>query len=561
MRYLDPQTGEVFDTATGTIAPGVKGVTPAIDKGMHDAMSDMPPPPSLHRYSPTEGISPLENFLAGAGRSVYETGRGLGQLAGIIPQSQIDEARRLDAPLMESTAGQLGNVAGAVGQMASPGLLLKGAGVLPGVARTILNPRTATQAAAAGGLFSAAQPVVEGESRGLNAALGAAGGAAGQMAGRYIAQGVKGVSPYMKQVADKARRLGAKVTPAAETGNTALRQVESSFASNPLTSNRFADIKANNQEVLNKVAARAMGEDGTEITEHVLGRADKRIKAVFNRVFRGKTLPMPKTTLGEIEDISAAYLHSPTGRGDATFGHITDYLNEELAGGTITGKQYLAIHNELQKTIRSAWRGENSNPELARATQDILDVLDSQAAKGLTKPERAAYAKARTQWGNKTKIEATLNGQHVSGPKLANMLKKKDKGGFLRGGGRADRATQDLYDMARFADVYRGIVGDSGTATRLSMPQLVGSEVTHTGIGGLLAHALGVDPLTGMAAGAVAAPAMMKGAQSAYLSAPARAALTYGGLPPGLLSSAIQGGVPKVATEVITPEARPPRRR
>ena len=558
------------DLAARKHTPMARAVSPAIEQGMRAAAEDVPPVLShylelkrqaaqLPQYSPLG--SAYENFMAGAGRSVVETGRGLGQLAGIIPQSQIDEARRLDQPLMDTGAGQLGNIAGSVAQMATPGLALKGAGVLPGVAGAILNPRTAAQAAAAGGLFSAAQPTVTGESRGLNAALGAAGGAAGQKLASVVTQGVGKASPYIRDLSQKASKLGMKLTPGQAAKSVPLRQMEASFESNPLTSGWFSDLKSHNQAVLNRTAAHAIGEDTDEITEYALGAADKRIKGVFRKVFRGKDIAMPKSTLGEIEDISTAYTHSPTGRGDATFKHVVDYLNDELAGGNVSGEKYLNIHNELTKVVRNAWRGENANPELAQSVQDIIDVLDSQSAKTLSAKELSAWSKARTQWGNKVKIESSLNGANVSGPKLANLLKRKDKTGFLRGGGRSDKATQDLYTLAHFADNFRGLVGDSGTPTRLAIPNLVSGSIGGGGIGGLLAHQLGLDPVTGALVGGAAGPALMKGLEAGYTSAPMRGLLTYGGMNPGSIPSLIQGGLPKAATEALTPEAGPPRRR
>jgi hypothetical protein len=50
----------------------------------------------------------------------------------------------------------------------------------------------------------------------------------------------------------------------------------------------------------------------------------------------------------------------------------------------------------------------------------------------------------------------------VSGLNLASALTRKDPNGFVFG-----RNTTPMYEAARFAQAFRPIVGDSGTATRM----------------------------------------------------------------------------------------------
>src|SRR3954467_4142703 len=51
-------------------------------------------------------------FLAGAGKAFSDLGRGAGQLVGAVDQKDIDESRRLDAPLMATGSGTAGNIIG-----------------------------------------------------------------------------------------------------------------------------------------------------------------------------------------------------------------------------------------------------------------------------------------------------------------------------------------------------------------------------------------------------------------------------------------------------------------
>ncbi len=77
---------------------------------------------------PTEGMSTYDKVMAGAGKAFADVGRGIGQLTGLTSQQDIDEAKRLDAPLMDTGAGLTGNVAGNLATMIGPGAALGAAG-------------------------------------------------------------------------------------------------------------------------------------------------------------------------------------------------------------------------------------------------------------------------------------------------------------------------------------------------------------------------------------------------------------------------------------------------
>ncbi len=62
--------------------------------------------------NPTAGMSTFDKVAAGFGKSIYDTGRGIGQLAGMVDSGDVERARALDAPLMATKAGLGGNIAG-----------------------------------------------------------------------------------------------------------------------------------------------------------------------------------------------------------------------------------------------------------------------------------------------------------------------------------------------------------------------------------------------------------------------------------------------------------------
>lgn len=157
---------------------------------------------ALAPSDPTAGESAFTNFAAGAGRSIYETGRGLGQLVGAVSDEDVEEARQLDAPLMQSNAGGMGNLGGLAAQLIGPGAVAKGvqgvatgAGMLrtakvAGAAGRALLPTGALGNIAQGAALGAIQPTTRKESRAGNAALGAVGGGLGYMV-PGVARGVR----------------------------------------------------------------------------------------------------------------------------------------------------------------------------------------------------------------------------------------------------------------------------------------------------------------------------------------------------------------------------------
>lgn len=157
--------------------------------------------PAVERaYNPTQDMSGMERFTAGAGKAVADMGRGIRQalaedhrLAWMLDKVGIDreiaDARERDAALMETGAGMAGNIAGNVAAMA-PAAFVPGANTMAG-------------AATIGALSGTLIPTVGDDSRVGNAAFGAGTSMLGQYAGK------KGAEYLGKKIAaaDKAPPL------------------------------------------------------------------------------------------------------------------------------------------------------------------------------------------------------------------------------------------------------------------------------------------------------------------------------------------------------------------
>lgn len=216
---------------------------------------------------PTADMSGMDKFLSGAGKAFVDVGRGVGQIVGAGDRTSIDEARKLDAPLMNTGAGIAGNIAGNVAAYA-PLAMVPGANTVVGAGLT-------------GGLVGATQPVGEEDSRLKNTAIGAGLGALAHYGGNKLS------STLQKRAASKAANLAsqqaknavrdATLKEAQEAGYIVPRSLYNpSFASNRLESlaGKAAtkqQAAAANQDITNALAKKALGmADDTPLSKSAL---------------------------------------------------------------------------------------------------------------------------------------------------------------------------------------------------------------------------------------------------------------------------------------------------
>lgn len=210
-------------------------------------------------FDPTSDMSTGQRVLAGIGKGFVDTGRGIGQLLGAVSKKDIEESRSLDAPLMRTTAGQVGNILGNVAA-AVPTFAIPGAASLRGAALI----------GAGQGLL---QPALDGNERLRNTGVGAAAGAGGVVVGRAIGAAAQGARALIDPFTDVGRKkiagrtlarfasdpnaissatgqrtiTGATPTLAEETGDRGLAQLMDSLRSiDPQIANRFAQRASDN---------------------------------------------------------------------------------------------------------------------------------------------------------------------------------------------------------------------------------------------------------------------------------------------------------------------------
>jgi hypothetical protein len=200
----------------------------------------------------------LGNAVAGFGKAFSDAGQGIGQLiptdlhgGTLVSRADVAESRKLDAPLMKTGGGKVGNFAGNAA-MAIPATAAAGASI--------------PAAAGVGAVMGLIQPSVSTGETAANVGLGAVGSAGGQ----YVANKLGGV--VAKQQADNALQaaLASKKNGVAKMASDAGYALPLEDIGNPSLMSRLLSgvggkiktaqtFSERNQGVTNSLAASEIG--------------------------------------------------------------------------------------------------------------------------------------------------------------------------------------------------------------------------------------------------------------------------------------------------------------
>lgn len=455
---------------------------------------------------PTEGMSGFEKFMAGVGKSFVDTGEGLGQLVGLVPDSQVAERRRLDEPLLHG-AGLAGNIVGQITQTAVPipaAFAARGAAALG---------RAAPLASAAirGGLLSASQGTVGDESRLLNGGIGASAGILGQGIASGSSALVKGaisrMEPVAAKLAQKAEGFGLDLGLPSLTDNTFVRTVASQMERLPF-SGATKRAKAN-QAAFNRQVGKTFGADSDKITEEVFAGAKTKLQNVFEHLSSKNDLTFNS---GDVSSLKSVLDEAQRLAGSDTARTVRGWANELLskvdAEGKIPGKAYQSFDSRLSKVLKG---GGEPAYYLGRLRDVVRSAMDDSISAG----DRKAWQVARKQYAALKTVEplvAKAKDGNISPQSLMGRV-TADSAGKAR---MATGSAGELGDLARIGQRFLKEAPNSGTADRLLVNAAVGGGLygaQHQGYispetamylgGGLLANRVGLNILNsrGLAAG------------------------------------------------------------
>ena len=436
---------------------------------------EQPPAPEI---DPTEGNSFGKNAMIGAGKFFVDTARGVKQVLGVGDQAalqrEVDESRRLDAPLMRTAGGKVGNI-GAAAITAAPAMFIPGANTVAG-------------SALVGAGLGAASPVATGESRMENAAIGAAGGAVGQgianTVGRVI-RPVRGPAPSGEHAAliAEAERRGIPLSAGQITQSRPLQALESTMRDMPFTAGRSEAFRQSQQAGLNRALTRTFGEDAQALTPEILGRAKDRIGGVFRDVSNRNALQLDNTfddALRAVRDANTKAGPLASGKVDDVAQWLSDFgKSQPVATGLLdaagnpvmvspprtamSGDQYQTLRSILTRNSKDAYQAGNS--QLGGALKGLRNALDDAAERSISPADQAAWRAARKEYANLKTIEKAVKSDgsgEAFAARLAGEVRKANPNAFLYGQGDTELST-----LAKLGNgILKDSVPNSGTAQR-----------------------------------------------------------------------------------------------
>lgn len=423
------------------------------------------------------------NVLSGMGKALVDIKRGIQQVGGANNQQEIDESRRLDAPLMKTTAGVVGNVAGNMGALA-------GTSLIPG-ANTVVG------GGVVGSLLGSLSPVATGESRLDSTVMGGVGGAAGSA----IAKGLSRViSPKTSPDVKKLIGEGVDLTPG-QIGGGMWKAVEDKLTSVPLLGDAIRSGQRRSVEQFNRAAYnRALSPIGQKATGAVGREGVENVSDALSDAYN-KLLPKVSFTADQpfAQELSAVRQMAQN-LPEAQAKRFEKILETELLGkmtpaGKMSGKTLKEVEGQLGTQARG-YMGDPSfdNRQLSDALKEVQAIVRRTLER--SNPNQAAELKAiNTGFANYDRIRRAASSQGNEGvftPKqMSAAVRSQDKsvgkGTYAKG----NAMMQDLTDAGR------SVIGDtypnSGTAGRLLM---AGSAL---GGAGQVAAGMGAAPMLGPA--------------------------------------------------------------
>jgi hypothetical protein len=429
--------------------------------------------------------------LVGAGGAVARNARGIGQLAGLVSPEQEAAARQNDQFMAGDTAATVGGVGGDLALMALPATRISR---LAGAGRGAQLAANVTSGATLSGI----QPVVDGESRTLNAAVGGglsiAGTAAASGLQRLGASAANAIKPEVRALYEAAKARGISLTPTQLSDSRFLKFLESQLRSLPLSGaqSRSAAQRAD----WNRAVARTVGSDADAVTPEVYAASKARIGGEFNRLSEQNQLPIDDALLEKL----VAVQQDASQLGDDATGRAVNSMIERLMsqadGGVLPGRAYQSFDSELGRLMKTG--GEKSF-----YLGQIRDALRGSMDEAISPADRAAWQTARGQYKNLKTLRDIVpqDGGDISPAALRGRVMANQAGKEAAASGRAG----ELGLLAQIGQRMKE-PQSSGTAERLWL--------LATGAGGL-ANLPGT--LATLAAGNVTGRALNSPAVSSFL--------------------------------------------
>lgn len=374
-----------------------------------------------------------ENLLAGAGKAFVDLGRGVGQLVGAVSNDDVAESRKLDADLMETKAGKVGNIVGNVAATV-PALAIPGANTVAG-------------AGVIGAGLGFLQPSESKTERLTNTAVGGAVGAAAQGIGGKVAQyaqkrladrtakaATEEAQNAVRDATLKEARKAGYVVPPSTTNPTVTNRVAESISGKAATQQAAA---VRNQRVTNRLVREELGmPSGAPITKQSLAAIRKQAGVVYNAIGRSGRITADDAYLDDLAGIAKSIDDVARDFPDANVGanEQIDKLVNSLLRDDFDASSAIAYMKQLRAdatgNLSFAASSDPSKKALGLAQRDAAGALEDMVIRHLRSTGKESLAnsfdKARTLIAKTYSVEGALNGGtgNVVATQLGTQLKR-----------------------------------------------------------------------------------------------------------------------------------------
>lgn len=489
------------------------------------AQFSKPAPQPEKAPDPTEGMSAIENGLAGFGKAVMDTRRGIGQMIPVrrngqweplTTKAEIEESRRLDAPLMSTAAGFTGNLAGNAALLA-PTALIPGAATVPG-------------AAIIGGTAGLIQPATSATERLTNVGVGGLAGAGGQALANKVPGMLRGWQQNAANEAAQASQAAKQKFLAAQAGAAQGYVIPPADLNPGMVSEALSGLSgkiktaqvasARNQNVTNRLAREALGlSDDVPLNLDTLNAVRQQAGQAYEAVKAVGTVPTNQAYMQALDDAVKPFTsQSNSFPGRKVPAVVSDI--QSLKTGAFDAGDAIETIKVLRNDADAAYRGGDklAGQAYKKAVDALEKAIDDQlVASGAPADLLKQYRNARQTIAKTYTVQGALNPETgaVDALKLARDL---NKGKALSG---------ELLEAAQFGRAFPKAAQALKEAPKATSP-------LDWAVGAMSGTATG-NPL--MLAGIAARPAV----RSMLLSQPVQRAALNPGYAPSIASRMVPG--------------------
>ena len=371
--------------------------------------------------------------------------------------AEVEEARRIDAPLMGTGGGVTGTIASNVAMLAAPQSKLTAGLAMTGKAAPFLSGATI------GAVAGATEPVGEGESRLGNTGRAAIWGVGGELAGQGLSATGKWLAtkatPAQIELYKQAQRMGIDLTPAQLTDSRWVKTIASQSKYWP--GSGFTKGQQGQQVQFNRAVSRTLGENSDVIDDQLMSGVKSRQAALYNDAFDNVTVKLDQPALTKYQALNSSLERRISPDQTKQFNAISRNIGESIKGGKIEGK----VYQELRKELKAI---EAQNPNgLGAAVKDLRAILEDAASRSVPADKQAALRAADQLTRNFKVVEkARTRVANAGGDIAPTSLWQPANSKY--------GATPEMRELSRLGQMIKDPIADSGTAARLDTLGLYG---------------------------------------------------------------------------------------